>query len=175
MPSLTTYALIAVLSLSSLSNLAFAGPLTSPLSRRAHGGINCDGSLVCDQFVGRLSDILIKVNQIYPGTSLSRGQQIACVSDSHRIEIQGSVAVKIQEGEGLCASLGENTANYTLEASTNGQKNSAADVIEDLIYHGCGACGTAPTVRQGNNLALGSISVNYVRSVCEVNVISPCV
>lgn len=70
--------------------------------------------------------------------------------------------------------VGHNTATFTVSASTNGQTNSAGDIVGDLIYHGCQACGTAPINRVGNNLADGSISVNAVGDVCPSPNDEPC-
>ena len=104
------------------------------------------------------------------GKSFNAGDDLACsgneMSDNSygdQLSVGGGHG---GSGDGLCAMIGHNTPTFVVGASTNGQSNSAADVIEDLIYHGCQACGTAPTNRQGNDLGKGSIVVDYVEHVC---------
>ena len=163
MPSLSYYmftlaATCAIAPLSGVSALSL-----NMLSSRAESGINCDGSSQCREHRGALDDILGRVNRIEVGTVFQHGQQIACTGYTGA------------GGDGVCASVGENTETLTVDAAANGQMNSVGAIIEDLLYHGCTACGTAPTNREGNKLSDGSISVNYVQHVCAAaDNSSPC-
>ena len=114
---------------------------------RGVGGISCDGSARCVDYKGNgLQDLLSKVNQIDINKIFQSGEQLACSDVVHSLIGYG----------GICVSVGHNTESYTIGPLENGQSNSVGDVIADLIWHGCKACGTAPTNRQGNNLADGS-------------------
>ena len=170
MPSFKVHIIVFVAAFTSLNGIS-AASINSLFSRHSASGINCEGSADCIGYKGELRSILDKVNQIAIGKTFNSGGQLACAGFNGVLTKNGHTQ---SQGEGLCASVGHNTPSFTVGASTNGQSNSAGDIIEDLIYHGCEACGTAPTNRQGNKLSEGSISVNYVTQVCYCSDDNPC-
>ena len=164
------FALAASLTLALLNPISAQPWHKSFLESRTNSGINCDGSIKCGDFAGNFGDLLAKVNSIAQGKTFNAGDDLACTGNQMGYNNYGvsmsTYGARSQTGDGLCAMIGHNTPTFTVGPSTNGQQNSAADVIQDLIYHGCKACGTAPTNRQGNNLGDGSIVVDYVQNVC---------
>ncbi len=171
MPSLMAYklALSAVFTLALFDGVS-ARSLNS-LSPRSDSGINCDGSTQGSGYKGDLSSIVDKVNQISLVTTFNSGDQLACAGFSTVYNNYGNA---FSRGDGICASVGHNTTSFTVSNSTNGQSNSAGEIIQGLINHKRDACSTAPTNRQGNKLSDGSISVNYVSQVCYCFDDRPC-
>ncbi|PKY01205.1 killer toxin [Aspergillus campestris IBT 28561] len=108
-------------------------------------GINCRGSGFCgDASSGsgtRLSRIKNKIDAIDDNAHYNNGDHIACDVDPI--------------GSGFCAFF-----------QSTGDGGSAADakrLVQDLINHGCAACGSVPT-GQENDVKNGQLTVNYVGS-----------
>ena len=174
MPSITTYTLTLVTTFAIAPFLSVSGrSLDSLILGRTSSGINCDGSSACsfNKHDNILPTILDRVNQLPVGTQLSAGQQLACAGFDTKADSDG---VQMAQGAGICASMGSNVNTYTVGVSTNNQSNTVGDVIEDLIYHGCSTCGTAPIIRAGNDNGMGSIVVNAVTGVCTSTGNQPC-
>lgn len=174
MPSLTAYklALLATFMLAPLS--AISAPSPASLSPRAVEGINCDGSSQCKNYKGKLQEILDKVNQIVVGTVFPQHEQIACAGFDWKPGNPLEIFKGLFPFDGLCVSVCENTEQVEVGPADNGQSNSIGAVIGDLLWHGCEACGTAPTIRGPNQLSTGCISVNYVTVVCSPSDTLPC-
>lgn len=171
MPSVTAYKLGLLATFMIVPLSAISAPSPASLFPRAVEGINCDGSSQCGHYKGKLQEILNKVNQIVIGTTFTQYEQIACAGfdwkPSNPLEI-------FKPFDGLCASVCANTEKVEVGPADNGQSNSVGAVISDLLWHGCEACGTAPTIRGQNQLSTGCISVNYVIVVCSGSDTLPC-
>lgn len=137
----TTCALAALNSVSARS--------LDSLSSRTNSGINCDGNALCIGHSGGLNNIFEAVDDTVAlpiNQTLDAGSVVASYAFSNTF------------GHGICATI---DTKYTIGPSTTGLLNSLADVVQDLINHGCDPCGTAPTVRTGNDLSKGALTVNY--------------
>ena len=113
-------------------------------------GINCEGSSDCGtQGSGIMSGINGYIqNQLDPSTTYYNNVQLACKKN-------------YSNGGGVCAFL-QNTGGIT--------GSNIQSIMQDLVTHGCGTCGSVPVFYPtDNNVAdHGELTVNYVESPsCE--------
>ncbi|KAK6834790.1 hypothetical protein PG987_009484 [Apiospora arundinis] len=123
-----------------LTNLfALASLATGALSL----GINCRGNSNCGGTLCKLTDILSQVRNLPQGNLYNPGDHIACCGDK-------AVA------SGLCAFV---------QGNFNGQMSAsrAGDLLQQLVNHGCGKCGSVPVNFPGSNdPGNGILTVNWV-------------
>ncbi|KAK7056931.1 hypothetical protein VNI00_002649 [Paramarasmius palmivorus] len=102
-------------------------------------GINCRGSSQCSQAGSTLGQLANLMNGIDDNRQYGDGTQIACLSH-------------------LCA--------FFQRTGTNNSGATAKRLVQGLVNHGCGKCGSNPT--DGGNVDNGELTVNYVNSpVCQ--------
>ncbi|KAH6658517.1 killer toxin Kp4/SMK [Truncatella angustata] len=119
--------------------LATLGLATSTLGL----GINCRGNSNCGGTLCSLTDILRQVRSLPQGNQYRPGDHISCCGDN-------AVA------SGLCAFVQGNFHDGTITAAR------AGDLLQDLVNHGCGKCGSIPIGPNNDPDANGILTVNWV-------------
>lgn len=88
-------------------------------------GINCQGNSNCGGTLCSLTDILASVKALPQNNLYNPGDHIACCGDSAL-------------ASGICAFVQGDFHDGQISAST------AAGLLQDLVNHGCGKCGSVP-------------------------------
>ncbi|KAB8070990.1 killer toxin [Aspergillus leporis] len=133
------------ISLSFLASLLALSCTAAALDSAALLGINCRGSAGCagSGAIGgqgtRLSQIKKEIDQVDNNRHFNNGEHIACLNN--------------KLGTGICA--------FFQNTSGGGNGADAKRLVQDLLNHGCSACGSVPT-NPGNDVSKGQLTVNYV-------------
>lgn len=106
-------------------------------------GINCRGSGLCASNKGLLGQAQGQLRGMDQNQQFSDGQHITCVKSSVTIG-NPSLCLFYQNTGGRKWTVGQ-TVNF----------------VQDLINHGCGACGSVPT-DPGNDVKNGQLTANMV-------------
>ncbi|KAK8915594.1 hypothetical protein H634G_07830 [Metarhizium anisopliae BRIP 53293] len=125
--------------------LAFAAALVGTSSAL---GINCRGSGLCTSNKGLLGEAQGQLRGMDQGQQFSDGQHITCVKSSVTIG-DPSLCIFYQ--------------------NTNGRRWTVAQTVsyvQQLIDHGCAACGSVPT-DPGNNVKNGQLTANMVTNAAR--------
>ncbi|KAK5991826.1 hypothetical protein PT974_05212 [Cladobotryum mycophilum] len=135
----------------SLGVLATAASAVSAL------GINCRGSGLCSGNKGLLGEAQAQMRSMDQNKVFTDGQHITCVQSSVTIG-DPSLCIFYQSTRGRRWTVGQ-TVNF----------------VQQLLDHGCGACGSVPT-DPGNNVKNGMLTANMVtnarRGMDMVNVVA---
>ncbi|KAM0266214.1 hypothetical protein ACHAPA_007216 [Fusarium lateritium] len=119
--------------------------ITTLVSAASALGINCRGSGWCDINSASLNNLLTKAKQLQArglgDHYWGEGVQIACSGGQW-----GSICAFFQSG-------------------ASGNTDRAVQLIQGILDHGCTQCGSIPT-QDGNNVANGQLTVNYVEHPC---------
>ncbi|TFK26856.1 killer toxin [Coprinopsis marcescibilis] len=102
-------------------------------------GINCRGNSNCGGTLCQLTDLLAQANRLPDGNIYFPGQHIVCCGDN-------AIA------SGLCA--------FTQSTSENITGARVKELLQGLVNHGCGKCGSNPF--QNNDVSQGQLTVNWV-------------
>lgn len=132
--------IIKLIFLTTLAASTIASPANTGIKRRVTG-VNCNGSLFCDYISGgndaaQLAGAMnayLNVNYKY-----SDGEHLACMNN----------------GDNICAFLQGTGGLYGSEIIT---------LAQELIEHGCSACGSQPVEDNNSNVA-GMLTFNFVAS-----------
>ncbi|KAI1843990.1 hypothetical protein JX265_005828 [Neoarthrinium moseri] len=117
---------------------------TLSLATSAFGlGINCRGNSNCGGTLCKLTDILSQVRALPQGNLYNPGQHIACCGDKAL-------------ASGLCAFVQGDFHDGQISAAR------AGDLLQDLVNHGCGKCGSVPIGPNNDPNADGILTVNWV-------------
>lgn len=122
------------------SLLAFAA---TAVASTAALGINCRGSGLCSGNKGLLGEAQAQLRGMDQNKQFKDGQHITCVQSSVTIG-NPSLCIFYQKTNGRSWTVGQ-TVNY----------------VQQLLDHGCGACGSVPT-DAGNNVNNGMLTANMV-------------
>lgn len=116
-------------------------------------GINCRGSGLCASNGGLLGSAQAQLRGMDQNQQFSDGQHITCVKSSVTIG-NPSLCIFYQNTNGRKWTVGQ-TVNY----------------VQQLINHGCGACGSVPT-DSGNDVKNGQLTANMVTNAARRDLVS---
>ncbi len=123
--------------------------LTAALaSTTAALGINCRGSGLCASNKGLLGEAQAQLRGMDQNKRFTDGQHVTCVQSSVTIG-NPSLCIFYQKTNGRSWTVGQ-TVQY----------------VQDLLDHGCGACGSVPT-DPGNNVNNGELTANMVTNAAR--------